>query len=83
MIQKLMVYSGGLTGLITVLFGQEAELAIRLKTESISLALLDQVASVGIFKLPVAEEVEGTSACNRRVGKPGDKIKGALVVTAG
>jgi hypothetical protein len=51
-IQKLMAHSGGLTGKITTLLAQAAELAIRHQTESISLALLDQAASAGIFRIP-------------------------------
>ena len=39
-IEKLMVHSGGLTGKITTLSAQAAELTIRPKTESISLDLL-------------------------------------------
>jgi hypothetical protein len=56
MIQKLMAFSGGLTGRITSLLVQAAELAIREKTESISLALLDRAAAAGIFKLPAEQE---------------------------
>ena len=56
MIQKLMAFSGGLTGKITTLMTQAAELAIREQTESISLALLDRAAAAGIFKLPTKQE---------------------------
>jgi hypothetical protein len=56
MIQKLMAFSGGLTGRITTLLAQAAELAIREKTESISLALLDRAAAAGIFNLPAEQE---------------------------
>jgi hypothetical protein len=55
-IQKLMAFSGGLTGRITTLLTQAAELAIRQKTESISLALIQQAAAAGIFKIPVEHE---------------------------
>ena len=55
-IQKLMAFSGGLTGRITTLLTQASELAIRQKTESISLALIQQAAAAGIFKLPVEYE---------------------------
>ena len=50
------VFSGGLTGRITTLLVQAAELAIRDKSESISLALLDRAAAAGIFKLPAEQE---------------------------
>ena len=55
-IQKLMAYSGGLTGRITTVLAQAAELAIRQKTECITLALLDQAASAGIFRISAEEE---------------------------
>ena len=58
MIQKLMAYSGCLTGRITTLLAQAAELAIRQKTECISLDLLDQAASAGIFRILVEEETD-------------------------
>ena len=57
-IQKLMAYSQGLTGRITTLLAQAAELAIREETESISLPLLERAADAGIFKLPVHESAE-------------------------
>ena len=62
MVQKLMAYSGGLTGRITTLLAQAAELAIRQKTECISLDLLDQAASAGIFRIPVEEESDDALA---------------------
>ena len=62
MIQKLMAYSGGLTGRITTLLAQAAELAIRQKTECISLDLLDEAASAGIFRFPVEEEADDALA---------------------
>ena len=62
MIQKLMAYSGGLTGRMTTLLAQAAELAIRQKTECISLALLDQAASAGIFRIPMEEETDDAVA---------------------
>ncbi|MBT9596678.1 MAG: hypothetical protein IV094_11895 [Vitreoscilla sp.] len=37
-------------------------LAIHEKTESISLALLDQAASAGIFRLPADEEADDAAA---------------------
>lgn len=62
MIQKLMAYSGGLTGRMTTLLAQAAELAIRQKTECISLDLLDKAASAGIFRIPVEEEADDALA---------------------
>lgn len=61
-IQKLMAYSGGLTAKITTLLAQAAELAIRQGTESINLALLDQAASAGIFRIPAEEETDDAAA---------------------
>ena len=58
MIQKLMAYSNGLTGKITSLLAQSAELAIRHRTESISVELLEQAAASGIYKLPAEGETE-------------------------
>lgn len=57
-----MAYSGGLTGRITTLLAQAAELAIRQKTECINLDLLDQAASAGIFRLPLEEETDDALA---------------------
>ena len=62
MIQKLMVHSGGLTGKITSLLAQAAELAICEKTESISLDLLIDAAAAGIFKIPAEQEIDGATA---------------------
>lgn len=56
MIQKLMAFSGGLTGRITTLLAQAAELAIREETESISLELLERAAAAGIFNLLAQQE---------------------------
>ena len=53
-----MVHSGGLTGKITTLLAQAAELAIRQKTESISLDLLIEAAAAGIFKFPAEQEID-------------------------
>ena len=61
-IQKLMVHGGGLTGKITSLLAQAAELAIRKKTESISLDLLIDAAAAGIFKLPAEQEIDDAPA---------------------
>ena len=61
-IQNLMACSGGLTGRITTLLAQAAELGIRQKTECISLDLFDQAASAGIFRIPVEEETEDALA---------------------
>ena len=61
-IQKLMAHSGGLTGKITSLLAQAAELAIRQKTESISLDLLIDAAAAGIFKIPAEQEVDSALA---------------------
>jgi len=49
MIQKLMVHSDGLTGKITTLLAQAAELAIRQKTESISL-VSDRFDRMGLLE---------------------------------
>ena len=57
-VQKLMAFSGGLTGKITTLLAQAAELAIRRKTESIDLQLLEDAAASGIYKLPVEQADE-------------------------
>ena len=57
-----MVHSGGLTGRITTLLAQAAELAIRQKTESISLDLLVEAASAGIFKIPAELEIDDVLA---------------------
>jgi hypothetical protein len=59
---QLMAYSGGLTGRITTLLAQAAELAIRHKAECISLDLIDQAASAGIFRIPVEEEADDALA---------------------
>ena len=56
------VHSGGLTGKIATLLAQAAELAIRQKTESISLDLLMEAAAAGIFKLPAEQEVDDALA---------------------
>ena len=53
-----MAYSHGLTGRMTTLLAQAAELAIREKSECISLALLERAADAGIYKLPVHEEAQ-------------------------
>ena len=58
MIQKLLAFSSGLTGKITTLLAQAAELAIRYKSESISVTLLEQAAAAGIYKLPIRQEME-------------------------
>jgi hypothetical protein len=57
-----MAYSGGLTGRITTVLAQAAELAIRQKTECITLALLDQAASAGIFRISADEETDDAIA---------------------
>jgi len=62
MIQKLIVHSGGLTGKITTLSAQAAELAIRQKTKSISLDFLMDAAAASIFKLPAKQEVDDALA---------------------
>jgi hypothetical protein len=61
-IQKLMVHSGGVTGKITSLLAEAAELAIRQKTESISLDLLIDAAAAGIFKMPAEQEIDDAPA---------------------
>ena len=57
-----MAHSGGLTGKITALLAQAAELAIRQKTESISLELLIEVSAAGIFKFPAEQEIDDALA---------------------
>ena len=58
-IQKLMSLSAGLTGKVTTLLVQAAELAIRQRTECITLDLIEQAAASGIYKyLPVGLEAE-------------------------
>ena len=54
-IHKLMDQSGGLTGKITTLLAQAAELTLRQKTESISFDLLIEAAAAGIFKFPAEQ----------------------------
>ena len=61
-IQKLVVHGGGSTGKITSLLTQAAELAIRKKTESISLDLLIDAAAAGIFKLLAEQEIDDALA---------------------
>jgi hypothetical protein len=53
-IQKLMALSSGLTGKLTSILAQAAELAIRQKTESITLDLIEQAGNFGIYKYPLA-----------------------------
>ena len=57
-----MVHSGGLTGKITTLLAQAAEVAIRQRTESISLDLLIDAAAAGVFLIPAEQEVESALA---------------------
>ena len=57
-----MVHSGGLTGKITTLLAQAAELAIRQQTESISLDLLMGAAAAGIFKLTADQQIDAALA---------------------
>jgi hypothetical protein len=47
--EKLMALSSGLTGKVTTLLTQAAELAIRGGTECISAELIDQAADNGIY----------------------------------
>jgi len=61
-IQKLMVRIGGLTGKMTTLLAQAAEVAIRQKTESISLRLLMDAVAAGIFKLSAEQEIDAALA---------------------
>lgn len=56
-VQKLVAFSAGLTGKITTLLTQAAELAIRQKTECITAELLDQAANAGVYKLAARAEV--------------------------
>ena len=57
-----MVQSGGLTGKITSLLAQAAELAIRQKTECINLDLLIDAAAAGVFKIPAEQEIDDALA---------------------
>lgn len=58
-IQKLMTCSGGLTGKVTTLLAQAAELAIRQGVECISADLIEQAAASGTYKYGLAvHEVE-------------------------
>ena len=50
--------SASLTGRITARMAQAAELAIRRKADCISLDLLGQAASAGVFRLPVADAAD-------------------------
>ena len=50
-IQKLMGLSKRLTGKVTTLLTQAAELAIRQDTKCISAKLIDEAAANGIYKL--------------------------------
>jgi hypothetical protein len=60
-IQKLMALSSGLTGKLTSILAQAAELAIRQKMECITLDLIEQAANFGIYKYPPVEsETEHT-----------------------
>ena len=61
-IQKLVVQSGGLTGKIATLLAQAAKLAIRQKTDSISLDLLVEAAAARIFKFPAEQEIDDAPA---------------------
>ena len=54
----LNTYSGGLTGRVTTVLAQAAELTIRHKTEFISPDLLDQATAAEIFKTPVEYETD-------------------------
>ncbi len=56
-IQRLMTLCSGLTGKVTTLLTQAAELAIRQKTECINLDLIEQAAASGIYKV-VARDTE-------------------------
>ena len=57
-----MVHGGGLTGKITSLLAQAAELAIRRKSESISLDLLIDAGAAGIFKISEEQEIDDAPA---------------------
>ena len=49
----------GLTGKVTTLLAQAAELAIRLKTECITAEIIEQAAASATYKLkPVGSEAE-------------------------
>ena len=61
-IQKLMAHSGGLTGKITTVLAQAAELVICQKTESISLNVLINAAQAGIFKFSAGQEIDDAHA---------------------
>ena len=58
-IHKLISASGGLTGKVTTLLSQAAELAIRQKVECITADLIDQAAASGTYKRrPADVEIE-------------------------
>ena len=58
-IQLLMDLSSGLTGKVTTLLAQAAELAIRTKTERITAELIERAGDSGTFKIgPVDAEAE-------------------------
>lgn len=61
-IQKLMAHSGGLTDRITTLLAQAAELAIRRKTECISLDVLIDAAAAGVFRILAEQELDSAIA---------------------
>ncbi|MEO8937721.1 MAG: TniB family NTP-binding protein [Burkholderiaceae bacterium] len=75
MIRKVMACTGGLTGRITGMLSQAAELAIRQGTESISLDLLDQAIVDEIFKLPNEETDDEATARIRSSERSGDTVK--------
>lgn len=61
-VQKLMPYSGGLTGKMTRLLAQAAELAIRAITGSISVDLLEEAAAASTFQLAARAQAEGAQS---------------------
>ena len=69
----------GLTKVTNKLSGGVDGLAIRQKTECISLDLLDQATSAGIFRIPVEEETNDALARHQQARRPGDTLKGSAV----
>ena len=61
-VEARKVFRLQVTGMITTLLAQAAELAIRQKTQSISLDLLMDAATAGIFKLPAEQEIAAALA---------------------
>ena len=70
MVAIVAIPSASLTGRITTLMAQAAELAIHRKAECIRLDLLDQAASAGIFRHPVEDEADEALASHQQAKPP-------------